>query len=124
MATRALPPPLPKDAGAGSGEAEKVALVAILAELGEIDVVKGIDAILGIQLDCLGQRLGRVLQTILDRVDAGREISETLVLLVAATLLRDVERRLEVAAVPLVDGLEVRIGLLTLGRLSFRWAFL
>src|SRR5258706_6293892 len=123
-ADRPVPPPIATRAlpanDAGSGEAEKVALVAILAELGEIDVVKGMDAILGVQLDRPGERLGRVLQSILDRVDAGHEISETLILMVAATLLRDVERRLEVAAVSLVDGLKVGIGFLALGRLPFR----
>src|SRR4051794_23340629 len=121
IATRALPLPPPRDAAvAGSGEAEEVALVAVLAKLGEIGVVEGMDAILGIQLDCLGQGLDRVLQPVLDRVDAGREIRETLVLLVAASLLRDVERRFQVAAIPLVDRLEIRIGLRALGSLPFR----
>src|SRR3954453_5760401 len=46
IATRALPA-----ARAGSGEAEEVALG--LAELGEVGVVEGMDAILGVQLDRL-----------------------------------------------------------------------
>src|SRR3954469_4070801 len=110
-AERPVPPPTATREGpvSRSGEAEEVTVVPILLELGEVGVVEGMDAILGIELDRLGQRLRRLLGPVLERVDGGGQISEALVLLVPPTLLADVERGLQVAAVLLDDGLEIGI---------------
>src|SRR5262245_1038523 len=115
-AERPVPPPIAtRDlavARAESGEAEERTVVPVLAELGEVGVVEGIDAILRVQLDRLGEPLRRLFQPVLQGVDRRREIGEALVLLVAPAPAADLQRLLEVTAVLLVDGLEVRIGVL------------
>ena len=113
IATRALP-----GAAAGSGEAEEGAVVAVFAELGEVGVVEGMDAILGVQLDRSGKRLRRLVQPVLDRVDGGRQIGEALVLLVLPAFAADLQGRREVTPVLLVDRLEKRVRLLGGGTLG------
>src|SRR3954465_12644344 len=116
-AERPVPPPIATRARSGSGDAKEGAEVAVLAELGEIGIVEGMDAILGAQLDRPGQRLRRLVPPALDGVERGRQIGETLVLLVAPALAADLQRLLEVAPVLLVDGLEVGVRLGALRRL-------
>src|SRR4051794_3857219 len=115
-AERPVPPPIATRARSGSGDAKEGAEVAVLAELGEIGIVEGMDAILGAQLDRPGQRLRRLVPPALDGVERGRQIGETLVLLVAPALAADLQRLLEVAPVLLVDGLEVGVRLGALRR--------
>src|SRR4051794_29970952 len=102
-ADRPVPPPIAtralSGAATGSGEAEEGAEVAILAELGEVGVVEGMDAILGVQLDRPGQRLRRVVPPALDRVNGGREVGEALVFLVLPALAADLQGLLEITPV-------------------------
>src|SRR6185295_17272499 len=120
-AERPVPPPIAtRDLAvprAGSGEAEERTVVPVLAELGEVGVVEGIDAILRVQLDRLGELLRRLVQPVLEGVDRRREVGEALVLLVAPAPAADLQRLLEVTAVLLVDRLEIRVGVLCLGGL-------
>src|SRR5262249_38170617 len=52
-----------------SGEVEERAELAVLAELGEIGVVEGMDAVLGVQLDRLAESFRRLREPALQRVD-------------------------------------------------------
>src|SRR5262245_47798204 len=112
-ADRPVPPPIAASAlppaRSASGEAEEGTVVPVLAELGEVGVVESMNTVLRVQLDRLGERLRRLLGPVLDGVDRRREIGEALVLLVAPAAAADLQRRLEVAAVLLVDGEEIRI---------------
>src|SRR6185295_6015228 len=112
IATRALPA-----ARAGSGEAEEGTVVAVLAELGEVGVVEGMDAILRVQLDRLGERLHRLVRLVFQSLDRCHEVGEAVILLVASALVADLQGGAEVATVLLVDGLEIGIDLVPLGRL-------
>src|SRR6478672_3669148 len=123
MATSARPAAASRSlrSRAVSGEAKEGALlVAVLAELGEIGVVKGMNAILGIQLDRPVERLHRLLQPILGGVDRSRQVGEALVLLIPSPFAAHLQRRREVAAVLLVDGEEEGV---RFGRLLRRFAF-
>src|SRR5947209_222146 len=93
-AERPVPPPIATraaPAGAGraprsrtSGEVEELAESVVLAELGEVGVVVGMDAILGVELDRLAERLRRLLAAPLQGVDGGGQVGEPLVLLLPA----------------------------------------
>src|SRR5436305_4163514 len=67
------------------------------------------DAILGVELDRLAERLRRLLAPSLERVDGGGEVREPLVLLLPAAAAAEVERRREITAILLEDGLEVGV---------------